>query len=62
MDSFIVDPDNFTIEDLYINVYAATDSQPINWMIVADKYDVAADYGAIAMINSRDQGRVEVEP
>lgn len=62
MDSYIVDPDNFTIEDLYIMVYASTDSQPICWMIVADKYDVSGDYGTVAMINSRDQGPVEVEP
>lgn len=62
MDSYIVDPDNFTIEDLYVMCYAATDSQPINFMIVADKYDVTGSQGTAAMINNRAQGPVFQEP
>lgn len=62
MDSYIVDPDNFTIEDLYVNCYASTDSQPINFMVIADKYDVSGSYGTVTMVQNRNQGQVEVEP
>ncbi len=48
----LVDPDNLTIEDLYVNCYASTDSQPINFMIIADKYDLSPATGTLTMVET----------
>ena len=52
----IIDPDNMVIEDLY--VYAQTDAtqaDPINYMVVMEKYEISDWEGALAMARDRAQ-------
>ena len=57
-DNFIVDPDNLVVEDLY--VYArSTNSEttdPINYMVIMEKYEITDWQGALAMARDRAQG------
>lgn len=52
----IVDPDNLIIQDLYIRGYAVTSSQPWNYYIELEKYDITDWQGALAMVRNRAQG------
>jgi len=53
----IVDPDNLIIQDLYIRGYATSSSQPWNYYIELEKYDITDWQGALAMVRNRAQGR-----
>ena len=54
----IVDPDNMVVEDLY--VYARTLSSatadPINYMVILEKYEITEWEGALTMAQDRAQG------
>jgi hypothetical protein len=53
----LVDPDNLVVEDLF--VYARTQStntNPINYMVVMEKYEITDWQGALAMARDRAQG------
>tara|TARA_Y100000004_G_scaffold189297_1_gene244672 strand:+ start:1486 stop:1917 length:432 start_codon:yes stop_codon:yes gene_type:complete len=52
----IVDPDNLIVEDLYIMGYATTQSQPWNYMIRLEKYDISEWQGALAVVKNASQG------
>lgn len=52
----LVDPDNLIIEDLFIRGYATTTSQPWNYFIEMEKYDITDWQGALAMVRNRAQG------
>jgi hypothetical protein len=52
----LVDPDNLVIQDLYIRGYATTTSQPWNYYIEMEKYDITDSQGALAMVRNRAQG------
>ena len=52
----IIDPDNFIVEDLFVYARTAgTDSVPINYMIVLEKYDTTTSRGALAMVRNNAQ-------
>lgn len=54
----IIDPDNMVVEDLY--VYArglnTTTTDPINYLVVMEKYDISDWQGALTMARDRAQG------
>ena len=54
----IVDPDNLIVEDLY--VYARTlssaTSDPINYLVIMEKFEISDWQGALAMARDRAQG------
>ena len=53
----IIDPDNLCVEDLY--VYArtgGTTSQPVNYMVVMEKYSISEEQGALLMARDRADG------
>ena len=52
----IVDPDNLVIEDLFIRGDATSASQPWNYYIEMEKYDITDWQGALAMVRNRAQG------
>jgi hypothetical protein len=52
----IVDPDNMIVEDLFIRGYATGSSQPWNYFIEMEKYDITDWQGALAMVRNRAQG------
>jgi hypothetical protein len=52
----IVDTDNLVIEDLFVRGYATSASQPWNYLIVMDKYELSDWRGALAMVRNRAQG------
>ena len=54
----IVDPSNLVIEDLYVFGYATGTTQPWNYMIVMDKYDISEMRSTAAMIENNSQGPV----
>lgn len=56
LDDGLVDPDNMIVEDLYIRGYATTSSQPWNFMIVLEKYDISEWEGALALVRNSSQG------
>ena len=54
----IIDPDNMIIEDLYVyarSVNTAT-SDPINYLVRLEKYDISDWQGALTMARDRAQG------
>jgi hypothetical protein len=53
----IVNPDNMIIEDLFIRGYCTTTSDPWNFYIELEKYDISDWQGALAMVRNRAQGR-----
>ena len=53
----IVDPDNLVVEDLYVYARIAGDSaQPVNYMVIMEKYEITDWQGALAMARDRAQG------
>tara|TARA_Y100001973_G_C5125240_1_gene294826 strand:+ start:493 stop:957 length:465 start_codon:yes stop_codon:yes gene_type:complete len=52
----IVNPDNLVIQDLFIRGYATSTSQPWNFYIEMDKYEITDWQGALAMVKNRAQG------
>ena len=55
----IVDPDNLVIEDLYIYVRcnnSAGGSEPINYLVMMEKYQIDEWKGALTMARDRAQG------
>ena len=53
----LIDPDNLIVEDLY--VYGRYDNSgetdPINYMVVMEKYDISSARGALAMVRNNAQ-------
>ncbi len=56
--SVFLDPDNFTIEDLYLypSENSADASIKVNYIITLEKYDVTDWKGALTMVRNRSQG------
>ena len=56
--NFIVDPDNLVVEDLFVYGRSAntTTSDPINYMVVMEKYEISDWKGALAMSRDRADG------
>ncbi len=55
----IIDPDNLIIEDLYVYVRSSsTASDPINYLIRMEKYDITEARGALTMARDRAQGDI----
>jgi hypothetical protein len=52
----IVDPDNLIVEDLYIMGYATSTSQPWNYMVRLEKYDISEWQGALSIVKNSSQG------
>ena len=53
----IVDPDNLIVEDLYVYAHTtATQADPINYLVVMEKYQITDWQGALAMARDRAQG------
>lgn len=56
-DGGLVDPDNLIVEDLYI--YGRYDNSgetdPINYMVIMEKYDINDYQGALAMVRNNSQ-------
>ena len=54
----IIDPDNLVVEDLYVYVRArnSTTTDPINYLIIMEKYEISDWQGALAMARDRAQG------
>ena len=56
-DNFVVDPDNLVVEDLYVYVRIGGDSaQPINYMVVMEKFEISESQGALLMARDRADG------
>jgi hypothetical protein len=55
----ILDPDNLIIEDLYVYARSAGDTtDPINYLIEMEKYDITESRGALTMARDRAQGDI----
>lgn len=55
----IIDPDNMIVEDLYVYTRSGgTSSQPINYLVIMEKYEISDWQGALAMARDRAQGDV----
>ena len=55
----IVDPDNLVVEDLYVYARTSGDSaQPVNYMVIMEKYEITDWQGALAMARDRAQGDI----
>lgn len=52
---FIVDPDNFIVEDLFVYVRANVSADKVNYIITMEKYDTTDSRGALAMIRNNAQ-------
>ena len=52
----LVDPDNLIIEDLYVAVNEYNDTDPVNYFIEMEKYEIPEAYGALAMVRNNAQG------
>ena len=52
----IVNPDNLIIQDLFIRGYATSTSQPWNYYIRLEKYEITDWQGALAMVKNKSQG------
>lgn len=53
----IVDPDNLVVEDLYVYARSGgTASQPINYLVKMEKFEISDWQGALAMARDRAQG------
>ena len=50
----VIDPDNLVVEDLFVYGREAG-GDPINYMVVLEKYDVGDWRGALAMVRNRSQ-------
>ena len=50
----IIDPDNMVVEDLYISGQHGS-SDPINYIIYMEKYDISEWQGALAMVRASSQ-------
>jgi len=54
--SFIVDPDNLVLEDLWVYIRSYEDNDtPQNYMVVMDKYEISGPEGAVRMAAERSQ-------
>jgi len=55
----IIDRDNLVVEDLYVYVRSAsTNTDPINYLIEMEKYDITEARGALTMARDRAQGDI----
>jgi len=55
----IIDRDNLVVEDLYVYVRSAsTNTDPINYLIEMEKYDISEARGALTMARDRAQGDI----
>lgn len=56
--NFIIDPENLVVEDLYVYARStnATQSDPINYMVIMEKYEISDWKGALTMAQDRAQG------
>ena len=54
----IIDRDNLVVEDLYVYVRTAntTASDPINYLVVLEKYEIPESQGALLMARDRADG------
>ena len=54
----IIDPDNLVVEDLYVYVRSAnaTTTDPVNYLVILEKYEITDWQGALAMARDRAQG------
>jgi hypothetical protein len=50
----IIDPDNMVVEDLYISGQHGS-SDPINYIIYLEKYDISEWQGALSMVRATSQ-------
>ena len=53
----MIDPDNLVVEDLYVygRYDAAGEADPINYLIVMEKYDITEARGALALVRNNAQ-------
>ena len=51
----IIDPDNMIVEDLFVYVRSAT-TDPVNYLVVMEKYEISDWQGALTMARDRAQG------
>jgi hypothetical protein len=51
----VIDPDNIIVEDLYVYVRGATNTSPVNYMVVMEKYDISLNVGAYSMVRNSGQ-------
>jgi len=56
-DGGLIDPDNLVVEDLYVygRYDASGETDPINYMIVMEKYDITEARGALALVRNNAQ-------
>ena len=54
----IIDPSYVVIQDMYVFGYATGVSQPWNWIVIADKYDLSEGTGPLNMVHNQSQGPV----
>lgn len=52
----IINPDNLIVQDLHIRGYATSTSQPWNYYIRMEKYEISDWQGALAMVVNKSQG------
>lgn len=52
----IVNPDNLIVQDLFIRGYATSTSQPWNYYIRLEKYEISDWQGALSMVRNKSQG------
>ena len=52
----IVNPDNMIVQDLFIRGYATSTSQPWNYYIRLEKYEISDWQGALSMVRNKSQG------
>ena len=54
----IIDPDNMVVEDLYVYARSTNSvtSDPINYLVIMEKYDISDWQGALTMARDRAQG------
>ncbi len=51
----ILDPDHVAVRDLYITIEQAGGSEPFNYMVVVDEYDITNDEAIINIIKEGSQ-------
>ena len=54
----VIDPSYVIVEDLFVFGYATSTSQPWNWMVIADKYELKEGLGPLNMVHNQSQGNV----
>ena len=54
----IIDPDNLVVEDLYVYVrtQSSQNTDPVNYIVEMEKYEISDWRGALAMARDRAQG------